>query len=85
MTTRRLKIVMLCWAVLAIADVLFDRLLVSLIFGGVTCVLGVLVLTAASAISAPERKSSKTVGILFLVLGTFFILLEAFNRFIIHR
>jgi hypothetical protein len=82
----RLKIIVLCWAILVIVDVWLDRWIVSLIFGGVTCLLGAGILTGGATSAGQERKESRIIGLIFLIIGAIVTLLEASDRFIIgHR
>ena len=86
MSRNRLKIIMLCWAILVIVDVWLDRWIMSLVFGGVTCLLGAGILTAGAASTGRERKESRSVGLICLIIGAVVTLLEATDRFIIgHR
>ena len=60
-----------------------DRWELSLIFGGITCAFGAVVLTARSASTQRELKESKSTGIVLLISGTVFSLIELIDRFIV--
>jgi hypothetical protein len=79
-----LKLILLGWSFLAIADVWFDRWSVNFIFGCITCLLGAVILTAGSVSTGVERKESRGAGLLLLILGTFLSLMEAYDRYIIQ-
>jgi hypothetical protein len=73
----------LCWAILLIVDAWLDRWVMNLVFGGVTCLLGAGILTSGQSSTGPERKESRIVGFVFLIVGAIVTLLEAIDRFII--
>ena len=83
MSRNRLKLVMLCWALLVIAVVWIDRWSTTFAFGAVTCLLGVVVLTATTGVTGPEGNESGGVGLLFMIAGAFLALLQAIDRFVI--
>lgn len=83
MRRNRLKVIVLCWAILVIVDVWLDRWVMSLIFGGVTCLLGAGILAAGAASTGQARKESRIVGLILLIIGAIVTLLEACDRFII--
>jgi hypothetical protein len=76
--------IVLCWAILVMVDVWLDRWVMSIISGGVTCLLGAGILTAGAASTGTERKESRIVGLTFLIVGAIVTLLEACDRFIIR-
>ena len=83
MKRNRLKIVMLGWALLGIAMVWIDRWFMNLIFGFVSCVLGVFALTARSSAEERDRREAKQGGILLIGCGVFITLLMAYDHFVL--
>ena len=83
MSRNRLKLVMLCWALLVTAVIWIDRWSMTFAFGAVTCLVGVVVLTAPTGITGAEAKESRGVGLLFMIAGAFLALLQAIDRFVI--
>ena len=79
----RLKLVMLCWALLVMATIWVDWSAVSLVFGGFTCALGVVILIVNSSSVGRERKESRGVGLLLIITGTFFTVVQAYDVFAI--
>jgi hypothetical protein len=74
---------MLCWALLVMAVIWMDRWSTTFAFGAVTCLVGVVVLTATTGATGSERKESRGVGLLFMIAGAFLALLQAIDRFVI--
>jgi hypothetical protein len=79
----RLKMIVLCWAILVMVNVWLDRWVMNIAFGGVTCLLGAGILTSGQSSTGPERKESRIVGFVFLIVEAIVTLLEATDRFII--
>lgn len=69
--------------ILVIVDVWLDRWIMSMIFGGVSSLLGAGILTAGAASTSQERKESRIVGLILLIIGAIVTLLEACDRLMI--
>jgi hypothetical protein len=80
----RLRLILLFWSLIGIADVWIDQWAMSLVFGGLTYSLGTVILIAGAGDSGPQRKESRGVGLLLLVVGILFTLSEAYGRFVIR-
>jgi hypothetical protein len=85
MSRNRLKVMMLCWAFLVIAIIWIDRWSATLVFGAAMCLLGVVVLTITAGVPGPDRKESRGVGLLFMIVGAFLVLLQMIDRFVIEN
>jgi hypothetical protein len=68
-----------------LANLWIDRGTFTLAFGFLTCAFGALVLTSRSAVDVREIKESRIVGILLLVAGSFFVLIQSFDQFVLRR
>jgi hypothetical protein len=75
---------MFCWVLFVMATIWIDRSAMSLAFGGFTCVLGIVILITGSASVGRERKESRRVGLVLVITGTFFTLLEAYDIFVLR-
>jgi hypothetical protein len=83
MSRNGLRIVMLGWAVLVIATIWIDHWNTTFVFSEVTCLIGVVLLTATAESTAPARKDSRSFGLLLLLVGSLLSLLQAIDRFVI--
>ncbi|HSK45887.1 MAG TPA: hypothetical protein VLA83_18580 [Candidatus Binatia bacterium] len=83
MSRNRLKLIMLCWALLVLAVIWIDRWNTTFAFAELTSVLGVLIVTAGAASTGTEKKDSKSLGLLLLLVGVFLSLMQGIDRFVI--
>ena len=74
---------MLGWALLVITTIWIDHWNTTFIFSEVTCLIGIVLLTATADSTGPVRKDSRRFGLLLLLVGAFLSLMQAFDRFVI--
>ena len=83
MTLGHVKLVMLFWGLLAIADIKIDRWYATILFGLVSCTLGAVVSVAGPNNDSPERKEVKNFGLLLLCSGIAMSLMEMIRWFVV--
>jgi hypothetical protein len=82
MNKNHLKLVMLCWSFLIMATIWIDNWFVSLTFGELTCALGVVILITTSAFIERDQKKARNLGLLLMVTGILFTLVETYDGLI---
>jgi hypothetical protein len=75
----------LFWSILVMATIWIDGWFVSFLFSFISCALGVITLTASSTAVEKERKESRGVGLVLVIVGVVLAILEVGDQFITGR